>query len=39
MQPTTCDQARTRIVADGIPFTSFGVDDVPAEVERNKGSA
>jgi catechol 2,3-dioxygenase-like lactoylglutathione lyase family enzyme len=25
------------LVADGIPFTSFGVDDVAAEVERLKG--
>ncbi|WP_424185573.1 VOC family protein [Actinokineospora sp. G85] len=25
------------LVADGIPFTSFAVDDVPAEVERLKG--
>ena len=24
------------LVADGIPFTSFAVDDVPAEVERLK---
>jgi catechol 2,3-dioxygenase-like lactoylglutathione lyase family enzyme len=24
------------LVADGIPFTSFGVDDVPGEVERLK---
>jgi catechol 2,3-dioxygenase-like lactoylglutathione lyase family enzyme len=25
------------LVADGIPFTSFGVDDVASEVERLKG--
>ncbi|MCG8914275.1 VOC family protein [Actinokineospora sp. PR83] len=25
------------LVADGIPFTQFAVDDVPAEVERLKG--
>jgi catechol 2,3-dioxygenase-like lactoylglutathione lyase family enzyme len=25
------------LVADGIPFTSFGVDDVAGEVERLKG--
>ena len=25
------------LVADGIPFTSFGVDDVPEEVARLKG--
>ena len=27
---------RDALVADGIPFTSFAVDDVPAEVERLK---
>jgi catechol 2,3-dioxygenase-like lactoylglutathione lyase family enzyme len=28
---------KAALVADGIPFTSFAVDDVPAEYERLKG--
>ncbi|MEU6072506.1 VOC family protein [Micromonospora sp. NPDC047074] len=28
---------KSALVADGIPFTQFAVDDVPAEVERLKG--
>lgn len=31
------DPFKKALVADGIPFTSFAVDDVHAEVERLKG--
>jgi catechol 2,3-dioxygenase-like lactoylglutathione lyase family enzyme len=40
LEPDQHPAARTykdALVADGIPFTSFGVDDVHAEYERLKG--
>lgn len=40
LEPTGHPAAKTykeALVADGIPFTSFAVDDVHAEVERLKG--
>ncbi len=31
------NRSRTALVADGIPFTAFAVDDVQAEFERLRG--